>query len=200
MSQTMAAPGKKLFSTWMAFLLISPVLVAGAKEDAARDLLRKSFQQANIWTQGPVQLVATVRLPRPNAQDISLVYTISWAKPDKWRAEWSGAGYSRVIVVNDGKLYRFSSSPAPPLPVLEFEGALGALTGHGMGGLSLKVRTCRRPKLKPPRRSSEKPEQTALELPVLPVFSALTLHPLMRFRGAQVGRSSSTPTMWLSAR
>lgn len=109
-------------------------LYAGTKEDSARELLQKSFQQANIWGEGPVDLVAEVKMPRPKGQDVNLRYEISWAGPDKWRAEWSGAKYSRIIVVNEGKQYRFSSTPVPPLPLLQFEQALGALTGNGFGG------------------------------------------------------------------
>ena len=103
------------------------------QRDAARDLLLKSYNQADIWRE-PVQLVAKVKLPRPKGQDINLQYKVWWTGPDKWRAEWSGANYSRVIVVNDGKQYRFSSAAVPPLPVLQFERALGALTGGGIGG------------------------------------------------------------------
>ena len=119
-------------------LVLLVLLSAGAfgesKEDAARDLLTKSFRQANLWTDGPVKLIAKVRVPRRKNQDVELTYEISWAAPDKWRAEWSGAGYSRVIVLNNGRLYRLSNLPAPPLSVLRFEEALGALNGNNPAG------------------------------------------------------------------
>ncbi len=127
----------KLVSFQLALLvLLSAGAVGGSKEDTARDLLTKSFQQANLWTDGPVQLVAKVRMLRAKNQDLNLIYEISWAGPDKWRAEWSGTGYSRVTVLNKGKLYRSSNLPAPPLLVLQFEEALGALSGNSPAGPS----------------------------------------------------------------
>jgi hypothetical protein len=103
-----------------------------SKEDAARQLLQKSYRQSNIWNQGPVQLTATVRLMKAGKQPLELTYTISWVGADKWRAEWSGAGYSRVIVANNGKLYRYSSTPVPPLPIMAYEGALNTLNDAAM--------------------------------------------------------------------
>ena len=108
--------------------------MASAKEDAARQLLEKSYQQANIWAQGPLQLVAEVTLPQADKPALQIKYNVDWASPNKWRSEWSGGGYSRVVVVDKGKMYQSSSTPVPPLPVLEFERALGALTGHGFVG------------------------------------------------------------------
>jgi TonB family protein len=119
---------------WAFLLLVTSLLHAGAKEDAARDLLAKSFQQANVWTQGPVQLVAKVRMPGSSHKDLNLEYTISWASPEKWRTEWSGAGYSQVTILKGGKLYRYSSLPIPPLRVLQFEAALGSLNGYAPAG------------------------------------------------------------------
>jgi TonB family protein len=133
----------KLFSFQLALLvLLGAGAFGGSKEDDTRDLLTKSFQQTNLWTDGTVKLVAkvvwrhgavrtvdNVMMPRPKHQDLNLTYEISWAGPDKWRAEWSGPGYSRITVVNGGKLYRSSNLPAPLLAVLQFEEALDALTG-----------------------------------------------------------------------
>src|ERR1017187_6598016 len=96
----------KAFSFQLALLvLLSACAFGGSKEDAARALLAKSFQQANLWTDGPVKLVAkvtwmhgpvktvaNVTMPRPKTQDLTFTYEISWAGPDKWRVEWSGAG------------------------------------------------------------------------------------------------------------
>lgn len=114
-------------------LLVSSAF-AGTKDDDARQLLQRSFLQSDIWTQGPLQLAVNVRLPRPKKPAVELTYTISWAGPDKWRAEWSGGGYSRIIVASNGKLYRYSSTEIPPLPILQFERGFGALNGHGFGG------------------------------------------------------------------
>ena len=111
-------------------------MFAGSKEDAARDLLAKSFQQTNLWTDGAVQLIAKVRMPRQKGEDLNLTYEISWAGPDKWRAEWSGAGYSQIAVLNNGKMYRSSNLPAPPLRVFWFEEALAALNPDNLVGLS----------------------------------------------------------------
>jgi len=143
-----ATSAAKLLSFQLALLaLLSAGVFGGSKEDAARDLLAKSFRQTNLWTDGPVKLVANVvwrhgpvktvanvTMPRPKNQDLNLTYEISWAGPDKWRAEWSGPGYSRITVLNSGKLYRSSNLPAPPLAVLQFEKALGALNGNSPEG------------------------------------------------------------------
>lgn len=110
------------------------ITTAEDKENVARKLLEKSYQQANIWAQRPIQFVADVTLPQGKKSALQLTYKVSWAGPSRWRAEWSGSGYSRVVIVNDGKMFRFSSEPVPPLPVLEFERGLGALTGHGFSG------------------------------------------------------------------
>ena len=125
----------KLLSLQLALLvLLSAGAFGGSKEDAARDLLAKSFRQANLWTDGPIKLVAKVKMLRPKNQDLNLTYEISWAGPDKWRAEWSEAGYSRVSVLNNGKLYRSSSLSAPPISVTQFEEALGALSAYSPSG------------------------------------------------------------------
>ena len=137
LGEVIGVRGAKRFSFQLAVLVLLSLAAFGeSKEDAAGDLLLKSFQQATLWTDGPVKLVAKVRMPRPKNQDLNLTYEISWAGPDKWRAEWSGAGYSRVAVLNNGKLYRSSSLPAPPLSVLQFEEALGALNGNSPAGPS----------------------------------------------------------------
>jgi TonB family protein len=124
---------RSFLSVTLIAVLISSA-TAGSKEDDARQLLQKSFQQADIWTEGPLQLVANVKLPRPKKPAVELTYTISWAGPDKWRAEWSGGNYSRIIVASNGKMYRYSSTEIPPLPILQFERGLGALNGHAFGG------------------------------------------------------------------
>ena len=51
----------KLLSFQVALLaLLSAGVFGGSKEVAARDLVAKSFQQTNLWTDGPVKLVANV--------------------------------------------------------------------------------------------------------------------------------------------
>ena len=156
----------KLFSFQLALLvLLSTGVFGGSKEDAARDLLAKSFQQTNLWTDGPVKLVANVvwrhgpaktvdniTMPRPK-NDLNLTYEIFWAGPDKWRAEWSEPKYSRITVVNNGKLYRSSNLPAPPLAVLQFEKALGVLNATSPGA----------PRIGPPRDLSKSKMQISNE-------------------------------------
>jgi TonB family protein len=97
-------------------------------------LLEKSYQQANVWSQSPIQLTADVTLPQGTKPPLRLTYKVTWMGTSRWRAEWSGGGYSRIVIVNDGKIFRFASAAVPPLPVLEFERGLGALTGHGFTG------------------------------------------------------------------
>ena len=121
--------------------LLSYVLFVGlltsaafaAKEDP-HDLLKKSFQQADLWTQGPVKVVVHLRMPRPNGPDINLEYTLSWAGPDKWRAEWTANGLDEVTVLNDGKLSYMSTQATPLVQLVQFETAMAALDGGNPAG------------------------------------------------------------------
>jgi TonB family protein len=123
---------KKLFSLLMISSLLVPAAFAGGKEDP-HELLAKSFQQAGLWTQGPVKLVAQVRMPIPTGSDLNLVYTVSWAGPDKWRAEWTADGLQQVTILNNGKL-SYASNQGPLVRTIEFEAALGALDGGNPTG------------------------------------------------------------------
>ncbi|HEY1731676.1 MAG TPA: energy transducer TonB, partial [Terriglobales bacterium] len=97
-------------------------------------MLEKSYAQANIWSRGPLELTADITLPQTKKPALQLTYKVSWASPDLWRAEWSGGGYSRITIVNHGKMFRFSSAAVPPLPIMEYERGMGALVGHGFIG------------------------------------------------------------------
>jgi len=114
--------------------LISAFSLANDKNDAAQQLLAKSFQQADLWTNSPVRLTANVTVPIKGKAEASLKYEVSWAGPDKWRAEWSGAGYSQVIVVRDGMRYTYRNLNETPIVILNFEEALGALSGFDPAG------------------------------------------------------------------
>ena len=116
---------------FLAPLLVAALLssAAFAKEDA-HELLTKSFQQADIWTQGPVKLVAKVRMPSPNG-DLTVDYTVSWAGPDKWRAEWSTPGLQQVTILNNGKMSYYTNQPSKLVRALEFEVALMSLDAQG---------------------------------------------------------------------
>ncbi len=122
---------KQLFSYALIALLLAPA--AFAKEDA-HDLLAKSFQQADLWTQGPVKLVANVRLPKQGGGDVNVMYTVSWAGPDKWRAEWSAEGLQQVTVLNNGKLSHFTNQQAPMVWAILFESAIADLDGGNPAG------------------------------------------------------------------
>ncbi len=124
---------KEVFSLVLVAGLLAPAAFAGSKEDA-HELLAKSFQQANIWNQGPVKLVAKVRMPTGAAGDLNLEYTVSWAGPDKWRAEWSAPGLQQVTVLNNGKLSYISNQPTPLVRAIEFEAAIAALDGGSPAG------------------------------------------------------------------
>ena len=113
--------------------LLAPAAYAGSKEDP-HDLLTKTFQQSDIWNQGPVKLVAQVRMPTPSGQDLNLQYTIWWAGPDKWRAEWSAQGMQQVTVLHNGKLSFITNQPSPLVRAIEFEAALAALDGGTPAG------------------------------------------------------------------
>jgi hypothetical protein len=122
---------RHVLSYFLVALLLAPF--AFAKEDG-HELLSKSFQQGDIWTQGPVKLVAQVRLPRPGGADINVTYTISWAGPDKWVAEWSAQGLKQDTVLNSGKLSFFSNQPSPLLWGILFESALAGQDGGNPAG------------------------------------------------------------------
>lgn len=123
---------KKLFSLLMISGLLVPAAFAGGKEDP-HDLLAKSFQQADLWSQGPVKVVAQVRMPVPTGHDLNLVYTVSWAGPDRWRAEWTADGLQQITILNSGKL-SYASNQSPLVRNLEFESALAALDGGNPAG------------------------------------------------------------------
>jgi TonB family protein len=75
-----------------------------------------------------------VRMPGPNGQDLTLDYTVSWAGPEKWRAEWSAPGLQQVTVLNNGKLSYVTNQPAPLLRALQFEAGVAALDGGNPAG------------------------------------------------------------------
>jgi len=122
---------KQVFCSLLLALLLAPATFA--KEDA-HELMAKSLQQADLWTQGPVKLAAKVRLPRPEGADINVEYTISWAGPGQWRAEWSAQGLQQVTVLNHGKLSFFSNQTAPLLWAMLFDTALADLDGGNPAG------------------------------------------------------------------
>jgi len=114
----------------MALLCTS---AAFAKEDP-HEMMAKSFQQADLWTQGPVKLVAEVRLPKQGGGDVTVGYTVSWAGPDKWRAEWSAEGLQDVTVLNNGKLSHLTNQKEPIVFAMLFESALATLDGGNPAG------------------------------------------------------------------
>jgi Gram-negative bacterial TonB protein C-terminal len=114
----------------IVLLLASPSF---AKEDP-HDLLTKSFQQADIWTQGPVKLDAQVSLPKQGGGEVTVEYVVSWAGPDKWRAEWKAEGLQDVAVLNNGKLSTFSNQTQPLLFAMQFEAALAMLDAGNPAG------------------------------------------------------------------
>lgn len=126
----MTRTAKQVFCSLLVALLFAPAIFA--KEDA-HELMAKSFQQAGIWSQGPVKLVAQVRLPQPSG-DINVTYTVSWAGPDKWRSEWSAQGLQDVTVLNNGKLSHFTNQKGPIVWAMLFESALGTLDGGDPAG------------------------------------------------------------------
>ena len=124
---------KQLFSLVVVAGLLAPAAFAGSKEDP-HDLLSKSFQQAGIWNQGPVKLVAKVQIPKPDGSKVDVDYTVSWIGPDKWRAEWTANGLEQIAVLNNGKLSYFSNQATPIVRIVEFEAALAALDGGNPAG------------------------------------------------------------------
>jgi Gram-negative bacterial TonB protein C-terminal len=124
---------KQLLSLLVVAGSLSPAAFAGNKENP-KDVLQKSFQQANLWTQGPVKLSADVTLPKPDGTNVSLHYIASWAGPDKWRVEWPENGLNQVTVLNNNKLSYASGQPNPLVPLVQFESAVAALDGGDPAG------------------------------------------------------------------
>jgi TonB family protein len=110
-----------------------PAAFAGSKE-SPHDTLAKSFQQAGIWNQGPVKLVAKMSVPKPDGTSVTLELTYSWAGPNKWRSEWTANGFEQVTVLNNGKLSYFSTLAKPIVRVVAFEAAIAMLDGANPAG------------------------------------------------------------------
>jgi hypothetical protein len=125
---------KLIIPVLLVGVLLAPAGFAGTKGDDPHELLSKSFQQANLWNQGPVKLVAKVRMPNAKGQELNLQYTVSWAGPSKWRTEWSAPGQHQITVLNDGKLSYFTNRSSLPWSALEFEATLAALDGGAPAG------------------------------------------------------------------
>ena len=114
-----------------AVFLLSGSSLAGDKQDRAADLALKALQKSNVWTDGPVQLTAKIRVPSvAHAPDLNLECQMYWDSAEKWRTDWTGAGYSEKVVVNGGKLYRYRNSAAPPIQVLAINNALAIALGN----------------------------------------------------------------------
>jgi len=125
----------KSYRQVLSSLAVALLLTSGAfaKEDA-HAMLAKSFQQSGVWTQGPVKLAAQVRLPKPGGGELNIDYTVSWAGPDKWRAEWSAPGLQQVTVLNNGKLSFFTNQQAALLWAILFESAITMEDGGNPAG------------------------------------------------------------------
>jgi hypothetical protein len=121
---------------FLPFLLIVGLHAPAAfadNEAAARELLSKSFQQADLWRAGPVKLQAKVRtLDLKHEQDLQ--YTVSWAGPEQWRAEWSAPNLQQITILNYGKLSYVSNRPEPLWSTIWVETALAALDGGTPAG------------------------------------------------------------------
>jgi len=126
---------KRIVTQVLSFILLAILLphTLLAKEDP-HDLLAKSFQQGDIWTQGPVKLVAKVSLPKPDGTSVEVEYTVSWAGPDKWRAEWTAQGLQQIAILNSGKLSFVTNQPSPLLWAMMFESALAGVDAGNPAG------------------------------------------------------------------
>ncbi len=123
---------KPILSLLIAGLLV-PAAFAGNKE-TPHDSLMKSFQQANLWSGGPTKLAVNMTFPKPDGSSVSLDYTLSWAGPDKWRAEWTANGLDQVTVLNNNKLSYMSTQADPLFRLVLMEAAVAALDGGNPAG------------------------------------------------------------------
>ncbi len=144
-------PSRRKVCIWLVpALLLAFAVFAGAQQDP-RELLSKSFQQADLWKQGPVKLVAKFAMYRSNGKVRTRQYTVFWAGPEKWRVEWSDLDLQRtttnggnsdqtqhdfgqITILNNGKLSYFSNQPKLLKPGIWFEAALAALDGGSPAG------------------------------------------------------------------
>ena len=129
----MSRLNKQILSLSLVVGLLGPAAFAGNKENP-HDLLVRSFQQANLWTQGPVKLTAKLRIPKGDGTDANMEYTVSWAGPDKWRAEWTTGGFDQITVLNNGKLSYSSTMPNELVQPLQVESAIEGLDGGNPAG------------------------------------------------------------------
>ena len=133
MSWRLFVSARRVCGLAFVFALLAPAVFAGTNQDA-HELLSRSFQQADLWKQGPVKLVAKVRRHTASAEPLNLEYTVYWAGPDKWRAEWNGPDGKQITIFNDGKLSNASSTPEVLWSGIELEAALAALDGGTPAG------------------------------------------------------------------
>ncbi len=126
---------KQVLSLLVVAGSLAPAALAGNKENP-KDTLQKAFQQANLWTQGPVKLSADITLPHANrdGSDATLHYIASWAGPEKWRVEYPENGLNQITVLSNNKLYFSSALPNPLVPLVQFESAIAALDGGNPAG------------------------------------------------------------------
>jgi hypothetical protein len=124
---------KLLLSLILVACMLSAAAFAGTEQDP-QELLSKSFQQADLWNQGPVKVVAKVHVDNANGDLRNLQYTVSWVGPEKWRAEWSAPGLHQITILNNGKLSYVSNRPKILWSTIWFEAALAALDGGTPAG------------------------------------------------------------------
>src|ERR1039458_7257504 len=68
------------------------------------------------------------------AQAQNLEYTVYWAGPERWRAEWSGPDVQQITILNNGKLSYVTSTPESLWSAIELQAALAALDGGTPAG------------------------------------------------------------------
>jgi Gram-negative bacterial TonB protein C-terminal len=126
-------PVRTVCCSLLVFAGFATPVFAGTNENP-HNLLSKSFQQADLWQHGPVKLVAKVRTYAASAQAQNLEYTVYWAGPEKWRAEWSAPDARQIAVLNNGKLSYLTSGPELLWSATELQAALAALDGGTPAG------------------------------------------------------------------
>jgi hypothetical protein len=125
----------KFTKQFFVLLVLALFATAAIAKDDSHEMLTKAFQQSDIWTQGPVKMTAKVHLPKPDGSgDINIDYTVSWAGPDKWRAEWNAQGLQQITILNNGKLSTFTNQTAPLVWADLFESAIATLDDGNPAG------------------------------------------------------------------
>ncbi len=105
-------------------------MVAVAKDNGPSpdEVVAKSLAATDIWSHGPLMIIAKVRFLRMKNGFTDFDYVLYWQGPELWRSEWRGAGVTDVRGVRNGISWTKTNLQAPIVRVLQFDEAMRRLT------------------------------------------------------------------------